>query len=97
MGSWIVLSPNCNFSFINICIGIMPSRRTNKKKTLKLENLEEGEEFQIPSLGLDGVVIRQGVGSVLVKYYNYIDPFDEENNIKIIKQIISPDTLVRRR
>jgi len=75
----------------------MPSRRTNKKKTLKLENLEEGEEFQIPSLGLDGVVIRQGVGSVLVKYYNYIDPFDEENNIKIIKQIISPDTLVRRR
>ena len=97
MGSWIVFSLNCSISFINIRIGIMPNRRTNKKKTLKLKNLEEEEEFQIPSEGLDGVVIRQGIGSVMVKYYNYIDPFDEEKNVKIIKQIISPDTLVRRK
>jgi len=75
----------------------MRTRRANKKKTLKIKNLEEKEEFSIPFLGLDGIVIRQGIGSTTVKYYNYVDPFDEENNIKIVKQIISPDTLVRRK
>ena len=43
------------------------------------------------------IVIRQSYGSTWVKYYNYIDPFDENKNIKVIRQVIAPGTMVRRK
>jgi len=62
-----------------------------------LETLKEGQEFEIPILSLDGIVIRQSYGSTWVKYYNYIDPFDEDKNIKVVRQVIAPGTMVRRK
>ena len=79
-----------------ICSGVSINKRS-KKSLVKLKTLKEGEEFEIPVLSLDGVVIRHSIGSTWVKYSNYIDPFDEEKNIKVLKQVISPDTIVRRK
>lgn len=79
-----------------ICSGVSINKRS-KKSLVKLKTLEEGEEFEIPFLSLDGKVVKHSNGSTWVKYYNYIDPFDEEKNVKVVRQIIAPDTMVRRK
>ena len=79
-----------------ICSGVSINKR-RKRSLVELKALEEGQEFEIPTLSLDGVVIKHSIGSTWVKYYNYIDPFDEEKKIKTIKQVIAPNTMVRRK
>ena len=101
MGSRYVHSRIRNISFCNgsirtICSGVSINKR-HKRSLVKLKTLKEGEEFDIPSLSLDGEVIKQNSGSTWVKYFNYIDPFDEDKNIKVVRQVIAPDTLVRRK
>ena len=101
MGSRYVHSRIGNISFCNgsiriICSGVSINKR-RKRSLIQIKTLKESEEFDIPSLSLEGVVIKQTSGSTSVKYYNYIDPFDEEKNIKIVKRVIAPGTLVRRK
>ena len=101
MGSRYVHSRIRNISFCNrnillICSGVSINKR-RKRSLIQIKTLKEGEEFEIPSLSLEGVVIKQTSGSTSVKYYNYIDPFDKEKNIKIVKRVIAPGTLVRRK
>ena len=101
VGSRYIHSRIGNILFRNWCICIICSgvsiNKRSKKSLVKLKTLEEGEEFEIPFLSLDGKVVKHSNGSTWVKYYNYIDPFDEEKNIKVVRQIIAPDTMVRRK
>ena len=101
VGSRYVHSRIGNISFCNRSIRIIRSgvniNKRRKRSLVKLETLKEGQEFEIPILSLDGIVIRQSYGSTWVKYYNYIDPFDEDKNIKVVRQVIAPSTMVRRK
>ena len=101
VGSRCVHSRIRNILFRNGCICIICSgisiNKRRKRSLVKLETLKEGQEFEIPILSLDGIVIRQSYGSTWVKYYNYIDPFDEDKNIKVVRQVIAPGTMVRRK
>ena len=79
-----------------ICSGVSINKR-RKRSLVKLKTIKEGQKFEIPTLSLEGIVIKHSIGSTWVKYFNYIDPFDEEKKIKIIKQVIAPNTMVRRK
>ena len=80
----------------SLCSGVSINK-IRKRTLIEIGILKEGEEFDIPSLSLEGVIIKQASGSTSVKYYNYIDPFDEAKNIKVVRQVIAPGTLVRRK
>ena len=86
----------CNGCICIICSGVSINKRL-KRSLVKLKTIKEGEKFEIPTLSLEGVVIKHSIGSTWVKYFNYIDPFDEDKKIKIIKQVIAPNTIVRRK
>tara|TARA_R100000458_G_C8023936_1_gene82422 strand:+ start:215 stop:475 length:261 start_codon:yes stop_codon:yes gene_type:complete len=68
------------------------------KKYVELCKLDKYEDFSIPNIGINGVVLNQGVGSVSVMYIDdrVEDKMGQTVTYKNRKTTISPQTRVMR-